>query len=165
MTDPARRLDADVGEPYVMRSPCPKCGNTGGRIEERGSQDVVRCIACDAYCYCAPKAETGKPQRHVRSREAISPKQRARIIVVRANARCEICGKAHTALEPLHVSHMVSLDSGHEMGLTDDELNTDENLAAMCAECNQGLGAEPVPLRLMVRLVMARLRYLKGAKV
>lgn len=164
MSDPAETLDfPDVDQPYLMRGPCSKCGSLHGRIEERGSQDVVRCLHCDAYCYCAPKKETGKPQRHVRSRESIPPKQRARVIIVRANGRCEICGKAHTGAEPLHVSHVISVDVGREMGLTDDELNSDENLCAMCAECNSGLGNEPITTRLLVRLLVARLKFLKGA--
>lgn len=43
-------------------------------------------------------------------------------------------------------------------GLTDEEINSDDNLAAFCDECNLGLGKQPVPLRLAVALVMARQR-------
>ena len=43
-------------------------------------------------------------------------------------------------------------------GLTEAELNDDENLAAMCAECNAGLGEAPPPLWITVPLLKLRLR-------
>lgn len=146
---------------YVMRAPCSKCGCPEGVIRERGFQDVVYCRGCGAYCYCAPKSETGKPQRHIKTRDVIPPKQRARILIVRANGRCEICGASHSGNEPLHVGHLISIKNGRKMGLSEEDLNSDENLAAMCAACNAGLGTDTVPLRLMVRILMTRTRLLK----
>lgn len=144
---------------FRMRKPCGYCGCEDGRIQERGSQDCVYCFGCDRFQYNAPRAETGKPVRSVTSNRAgIKPSQRARIIVERASCRCELCG---TNKSELHVGHLLSIDEGLKQGFTEQELNHDENLAAMCAECNLGIGKNPVPLRLAVALQMARIRRLK----
>lgn len=141
---------------HELRAPCSACTSIRGKIIERGAQDCVYCIDCERFQYNAPRAETGKPVRNVRTREAISPSQRARVLIVRANARCEVCGNTKGEL---HVAHLLSLDEGLKQGLTEDELNDDENLCAMCAECNLGLGKNPVPLRLAVAIQFARIRY------
>jgi hypothetical protein len=140
---------------HPLRSPCSRCGGTEGRIEEKGAQDCVYCLGCDRHQYNAPRAETGKPVRHIKTREGISPSQRARILIVRANARCELCG---TNARELHVAHLLSVDAGKAQGFTEDELNDDENLCAMCDACNLGMGKNPVPLRLVVAIQMARIR-------
>jgi hypothetical protein len=140
---------------FPLRSPCHRCGCESGCIVERGAQDCVYCSGCGTFCYNAPRAETGKEVRHVKTQEAIKPKTRMRILL-RANGHCEICGSDRD----LHVGHLLSIDAGRRMGLSDDELNGDECLAAMCSACNLGLGSEPVPLRLAVRIVMARTRNL-----
>jgi len=56
----------------------------------------------------------------------------------------------------MHVSHFLSVDAGQAAGLTDDEINCDENLSCMCEECNLGIGRSPVPLRLAVAIIRAR---------
>ena len=43
-------------------------------------------------------------------------------------------------------------------GSTERELNDDENLAAMCADCNLGLGEAPPLLWITVPLLLLRLR-------
>ena len=138
-----------------MRKPCSQCGHEFGRIEERGAQDCVFCSGCGKFQYNAPRVETGKAVRSVRTVHNISPSQRARILVVRANGRCEICGASD---KELHVGHLLSVDAGLKMGLTEAELNDDENLASMCAQCNLGIGRNPVPLRLVLGIQMARMR-------
>jgi len=62
----------------------------------------------------------------------------------------------------LTVGHLVSVKVGHSYGLTDDEINSQENLCAMCEECNSGLGATPVPLRLAISMIRSRIK--RGAK-
>lgn len=146
------------GITHTLRAPCSACGGTAGKIIERGSQDCVYCAECERFQYNAPRAETGKPVRHVKTREAISPSLRARILILRANARCEICG---TDKRELHVAHLLSVDEGRKLGWGDDELNHEENLCAMCDACNLGLGKNPVPLRLVVAIAMARIRNVK----
>lgn len=124
-----------------------------GRIKTCNGQDVVRCARCDRYCYNAPKVETGRETRSVSTVHAgIKPKQRARLIL-RASGRCELCGSR----DSLHVGHVLSVADGLEAGLTERELNDDENLVAACAECNLGMGRETMPVRLMVAILRARI--------
>jgi hypothetical protein len=143
---------------FEMRSVCV-CGSKQGRIFERGAQDVVRCAACDKFQYNAPRVETGKAVRSVATVHAAITSKRRAVILMRANCRCELCHRAPTKpSDELHVGHAVSVKRGIELGLGDDEINHDDNLLAMCAECNLGLGAECVSMRLLVSLLMGRLR-------
>ena len=140
---------------YQMRAPCPSCDCMIGRIEERNGQDTVRCNACDRHCYNAPRVETGRAQRSSSTvHAAIKPKQRARILM-RASSKCEVCG----ARGILHVAHIISVDSGLNFGLTEVEINDDENLLCMCEQCNLGLGKEPMPLRVAIAVLRARLAW------
>jgi 5-methylcytosine-specific restriction endonuclease McrA len=114
-------------------------------------------LDCNRHCYNAPRVETGKAVRTVQTvHEAIKPKLRAKILE-RATGRCELCGKG-SELGPLHVGHLISVEQGLAGGSTELELNDPENLAAMCAECNLGLGKQTVPLRMMMSIFMARMR-------
>lgn len=145
-------------EPYAMRAPCPACSCGTGYVTERGAQDVVRCIECNRHCYNAPRVETGKAVRSVTTvRNSIKPKRRARIIM-RAGGRCELC---HATNKPLHAGHIIGVDIGLRYGLTEVELNDDENLTALCDECNLGMGAEPIPLTLAVAIVRARMAWVR----
>jgi hypothetical protein len=144
-----------VSEHYTMRAPC-KCGSTLGRIVEVNGQDTVRCLACNAYCYCAPRVETGKAVRSVTTvHNGVKPKLRSKILQRDGN-RCVLC-KAEN--RPLHVGHVVSVDAGFATGLTDAEINDEENLIAQCEECNLGLGAQPIPLRIAIAILKARIAW------
>jgi hypothetical protein len=145
-----------------MRAPCAKCGGVDGRVTERGAQDVVRCANCDKFQYNAPRTETGKAIRSVTTvHNGVKPRDRA-IAIMRANCKCETCGKsAFSPSAELHVGHMVSVKCGMEMGLSDSEINDEENLIAMCSECNLGLGDEPIPVRLLFNVLVARIRFRK----
>lgn len=139
---------------------CRKCRSDNTHIETRSGQDCVFCDDCGCYSHNAPRTETGRRRRTVSTvHEGITPKKRARI-VERATGRCELCGSR----SDLHVGHLVSVKHGMQQGLTDAELNSEENLAAMCAECNLGLGDNPVPLRIAIALVMGRCRNQQTAK-
>lgn len=141
------------GEPYTMRKACAKCGSTEGRIETKSGQDMVVCV-CGRWQYNAPKVETGRKPRTVTAvHNLISPSQRARIIT-RATGRCELCGSR----DNLHVGHLLSVEAGLNAGMTEAEINHDENLAAMCDACNLGLGSHVVPLRLAVSLLLVRMK-------
>ena len=145
----------------TMRRICQKCSGTFGRIETKNGQDCVYCCQCGRHCYNAPKTETGRAARTVTTiHNGIKPNQRMRVLQ-RATARCEICGKAGAGVN-LHVGHLMSVKAGIVAGLTEAELNDDENLAAMCEECNSGLGDEPVTLRFVIaRLLSARVAMRK----
>ena len=81
-----------MGEEFPMRTPCRACGGISGEVRTRNGQDYVFCLTCGRWCYNAPRVETGRAVRTVQSiREAISPKQRARVLV-RAGGHCELCG-------------------------------------------------------------------------
>lgn len=140
----------------VMRDPCMRCSGTSGRIETKGGQDCVYC-ACGKFQYNAPKTETGRKVRTVSTtHEAISPKQRSRVIE-RANCHCERCGKSAAAsVTGLQVGHILSVEEGHAQGLPDSIINSDENLIAECDECNLGHGKGVLPVRLLVALLVAR---------
>lgn len=144
---------------YQMRAPC-RCGSTTGRIETKSGQDCVYCLGCGKHQYNAPRVETGRAVRTVTTvHNGIKPKQRARILL-RANGSCELC---HNGDRPLHVGHLLSVNDGMKQGLTDLEINSDENLAAMCDECNLGLSDRPVSLRLLLSLLVTRIKVSEAA--
>ena len=148
----------DDPKPYPLRKPCAGCGASFGRILERGAQDTVRCASCDRWQYNAPRTETGKAVRTVKTtHDAITSKTRARVLM-RATGKCELCLCRPEDTSSLHVGHIVSVKNGHDFGLSDDEINSAENLAAMCDQCNLGIGKDTIPLRLAIAIQMARLR-------
>lgn len=143
-------------ERYEMRKPCIKCGGTLGVLLEVGKQDTVRCLACNTHCYNAPRTETGRAQRSVTTvHKAIKPKLRAKILT-RDCHRCVLC---HAVNVPLHVGHVVSVDAGMAVGLTDEQINDEENLIAQCEECNLGQGAQPLSLGLAITILKARISW------
>lgn len=147
---------------FRMSRGCPGCGGLDGRIVPTNGQNVVRCLGCGRAVYNAPKVETGERARSVSTVHAsITTKKRARVLE-RATARCELCGRAGEGVV-LHVGHLLSVERGIAEGLTEIEVNDEENLAAMCEECNLGIGKEIVPLRLAIAITMARLRRRGGA--
>lgn len=143
---------------FFLRQACLCCACTTGKIETRNGQDCVFCFGCGRFQYNAPKTETGRKARSIQTTHAlIRPATRARVLM-RASGRCELCGAKPNGQDGgLHVGHLLSVKDGHAHGLTDSEINGDENLAAFCAECNLGMGEETVPLRLAVAIVLARL--------
>ena len=136
---------------------CPGCGCNEGIVVTVNGQDTVRCQSCNRGLYNAPKTETGRAVRSTSTvHAAIKPKQRSRI-VERANTRCERCGKpAVASVNGLHVGHILSVDDGIKHGLTDDVINSDDNLIAECDECNGGHGKVALPVRLFIALLMNR---------
>lgn len=138
------------------RKECPggrcACGSSEGLIETKNLQDVVRCRVCNKFFFNAPKTLTGREARTLKTtHEAITTKQRFRIIE-RACGRCETCGSRSL----LTVGHVVSVADGHAAGLSDQIINSDENLICQCAECNSGAGKGTIPLRIYVAILNAR---------
>lgn len=146
---------ADTG--YQMRAPCTSCGHSVGRVSTVNGQDTVRCELCGTFQYNAPRAETGREKRSVtRNREPLKPGKRARILE-RDGYRCQLCGSR----ENLHVGHVMSVKEGLTYGLTQEELDDDENLMAMCDECNLGQGDTPMAPRLYRVLLQYRIKTRK----
>jgi 5-methylcytosine-specific restriction endonuclease McrA len=135
-----------------MRSPCPRCDGLIGIIATRNGQDTVRCEDCGGFCYNAPRSETGRETRSLRTRPTIKTSQRTRILV-RDNSTCLLC---HRGDVPLDVGHLISVHDGHALGLSDADLNSDENLAAMCSACNSGLSSRSLPPRLLAAALWAQ---------
>jgi len=149
-------MDGSDPKPFKMRAPCLKCSCETGYIKEAGTQDVVRCTECDKFAYNAPRTETGKAVRNTQTvHAAIKPKLRSRILE-RANGRCEVCGKGPESGCVMHVGHVLSVDQGLTQGMTELELNDEENLISLCDECNLGAGKSTVPIRLLMRILWAR---------
>ena len=140
-------------ETYQMRSPCKSCGCQDGYITTVGMQDTIRCIECGRWCYNAPRTETGRETRSLRTRPEIKPGQRTRILI-RDNGTCIIC---HRNDLPLDVGHLISVRDGETHGIPQSDLFDDENLAAMCSPCNSGLSHETVHLKLLVVAIKVRL--------
>jgi hypothetical protein len=141
-----------MGGVMQMRMPCAACGCEEGYITPTNGQNCVRCSDCDRWQYNAPKVETGEARRSIQTTHAaIKPSQRIRIIE-RAHGRCELCG----ARSFLHVGHIVSVQDGHSLGLTDAQINSDDNLIAECEECNLGHGKDSIPAWLVGAVLKAR---------
>jgi 5-methylcytosine-specific restriction endonuclease McrA len=136
----------------TMRKPCP-CGCIVGLIFTKNGQDTVRCARCNRYSHNAPRTETGRPRRSLRSRPRISPSQRARIIL-RDGCACVQC---HGRKE-LVIGRVVSVRDGYAAGLTDAQLYCDDNLVALCAECNSGLGRNSIPAHRLLLILTLRAR-------
>lgn len=64
----------------------------------------------------------------------------------------------------LHVGHLISVKAGIAAGMTETQLNNDENLSCLCEACNLGMGSEPMPLRFAMAMLMARLERTTDAK-
>lgn len=62
----------------------------------------------------------------------------------------------------MHAGHLLSVKDAMTLGVPEVEINNDENLATLCDECNLGLGSETVPLRLVARILVARLKRSKA---
>jgi len=144
----------ELGKEFEMRRPCV-CGSTTGHIIKTNGQNVVRCSACDRHCYNAPKSETGEPQATVRTRPNFKPSQKARILMRDQNT-CAVC---HSDKNPLHVGHIISVDDGLELGMTEEELYSDLNLVATCDECNLGQGRRSAGLQFQYRLFRIWQKY------
>jgi 5-methylcytosine-specific restriction endonuclease McrA len=144
-----------LSKPFMMRQSCPACTSPFGYVERRNGQACVFCSACERWVYNAPRTETGERQRSLTTiHGGVKPKVRAAILL-RSNGRCEICG-ADLAETDWHVGHLVSVKDGLAEGLTDAEVNHQENLCALCAECNSGIGDQSVTLRMILRIALRR---------
>jgi 5-methylcytosine-specific restriction endonuclease McrA len=136
----------------TMRAPCPRCSSHRGAVTTKNGQDTVRCADCDRYCYNAPRTETNRPRRSLRTRPTIRPSQRARVLL-RDNMVCVLC---HRHDVPLDVAHIVSVRDGLELGLSDAILYSDDNLVAMCASCNSGLSSHTIPAHRLLLIFALR---------
>ena len=143
---------------HQLREPCRSCGSSLGYITVVNGQNTVRCDKCFTFLYNAPKTETGEEPRSTRTLHNLSPSLRARVLE-RANGRCELCAGGVN----LHVSHILSVKDGLLHGLTEFELNSEENLLALCEECNLGFGSRSFSPRLYAILLQRKIHNANGA--
>jgi ribosomal protein S27E len=160
-----RRIQEERGfvappKPYTSRVSCPDCHTDEAVIQSRNGQATVRCAICDKHLYNAPRTETGERQRDSSTvRKGIKPSQQARVLD-RDHGRCVLCGRAAGEDDGVIVrlGHLVSVEDGLALGLTDDEINDDANLAAMCEACDAGLNRRSVSAATLARLLAAAVR-------
>jgi hypothetical protein len=160
VSQPGDIYQTPLAPTITMREPCRGCGCPDGAVITKGGQDTVRCSRCGRYAgYNAPRTETGRPRRSLRSRPQISPSQRSRVLLT-YNSTCAKCNRSD---RPLHVAHWISVHDGKEQGLSEAELFDDENLLVLCAECNAGQGRETLPLRFMATVLRVRIAGRRNA--
>jgi hypothetical protein len=141
--------------PFPLRNACSGCGASAGsegEIKPRNGQNCVYCLCGTYNRFNAPKWETGEAPKPVSTRPDIKPKRKVRLLQ-RDNYTCVICHRERPGGEGLHIGHLISLEDGRAEGLSDEELFSDYNLAAMCDECNLGLGKDSVTTRLQAHLL------------
>jgi hypothetical protein len=153
-TNPDPEPEPELPDPYPMRQTCP-CGSQIGRLSRVGAGIKADCSACGQYVYWVPKAELGLAPEPVSTRKDIKPSQRARVLE-RDGHRCVLCGHGPGEGAILHLGHLLSVEDAAALGVPPEDVKDDENLAAMCAECNLGIGRGSVPARLVAALVHHR---------
>ena len=146
------------GIPFTGGRPCPLCGRTDAYILTRNGQDTVWCTRCDRFIYNAPRTETGRCRRSMRSRPDVKPSQRRRIL----ERDSSICVRCRHYDKPLHIAHIISVNDGKKQGLSERELFDDENLVTMCEECNAGQGSETLPLPFLAMVLRVRIGRRRG---
>jgi 5-methylcytosine-specific restriction endonuclease McrA len=146
-----------------MNETC-KFEGCGGNVVllQKGPNHYKVCLRCEKRQHdkvWLSKVEAGVEKRSLQTtHESIRPKTRSRIFD-RAGARCEICGASSVLLT---VGHFLSVAEGQSAGLSDDEINSDDNLFCCCEECNAGQGAKPVSIKILVAIIRGRLNRDKG---
>ena len=135
----------------TMRAPCTRCGEERGAGTRKSMQDVVRCANCDRHCYNAPRIELGLAPVTLASRPDISPSRRYRILDAHGHA----CVSCHRTDVDLQIDHLISREDADQLGFLDELIESDLNLAPMCAECNSGKRVTgSASIRLMYRCLI-----------
>jgi 5-methylcytosine-specific restriction endonuclease McrA len=141
---------------YPLRKPCRQCGGSDGHIETKSGQDCVYCIACGLWEHNAPRLETGRALRTLSTRPGLTVSQRARVFDAHDH-RCIACGRSAGDGVTLDLGHLISRDDAEAHGFLDEIIDSEWNLAPMCAECNSGqrpLGS--IGIRLMYRTLLIK---------
>jgi Zn finger protein HypA/HybF involved in hydrogenase expression len=150
-------MDAATTSQKLRFDDCPQCGETETIIQDKGPHKEMLCGQCKRHLRFVGKAELGLAPRSVSStRNGIKPAQRSRVMQ-RDNFRCWSCGRASPSVM-LHVGHVISVADGERMGLSQQQINDDENLVTQCEECNLGLGSNTMPIRFVVNVLLARIQ-------
>jgi len=122
-----------------------------------GCNITARCIQCDASNGNVSREDAGKRERTHKSVHSAIPERVRNAVRMRAGCKCEICGRL-AADSVLHVSHLISVDDGLRFEIPTSVLNSEENLAMFCEQCNTDMHTETVPLRIAVIILAVRSR-------
>ncbi len=142
--------------------PCKACGSNDGILYPHGQHMRLDCAQCGAYVKFVRLADLGMATRTVRTRADIKPSTRARILE-RDNYACSGCGAKATAVFPLHVGHMLSVEDATALradgvDVRDDDLDSDFNYVTTCSECNSGQEGRSLLLRTAYFILRANIR-------
>lgn len=148
-------MEIDVSNIHFRK--CKKCDSELMWTETVGCNITMRCMVCSTFNGNLSKEDAGIKERTNTSVRHSIPERTKNLVRTRAGCKCELCGKL-AADSPLHISHLVSIYDGLRFGIPTSTLNSDENLAMMCEECNVDMGNETVPLRLAVTILAIRTR-------
>jgi hypothetical protein len=148
MSSPPR--DVPAGR-ISMRSPCAGCGCLDGSITTK--KDRTPCGAPSVTDF----ATTRRGARLAGKRARCEPVQRlGRVSAPGFSCATTAPACCATRVTFRSVGHLISVYDGQKLGLSDAELASDGNLAAMCAACNSGLSTESLPPRLLAAALWAR---------
>ena len=145
-----------------LRRQC-SCGNWSGRSTTKNGQDVIRCSECDEWHFNRPLRESGRPTTSTRSNPGIKPKTKVRVLAAHGHS-CISCGRSpalHGVV--LDIDHIIPVALAKANGIYDELIESEWNLAPMCAECNRGKQDDlnAITVQLMYRVI--RLKSLHSA--
>jgi hypothetical protein len=143
------------GAPHLLATPCQRCGHTAGvlHLRQPNGQRPLCCAGCGTWIKWVGKGETGEAKRSVSSQihAKLRPSDRAAILE-RDAYHCLFCGRRPPEVI-LHVAHVVSVQVGSDLGLTEDQINHPDNLITGCEECNLGQRASSPPPYIIASLL------------
>jgi 5-methylcytosine-specific restriction endonuclease McrA len=142
--------------PGGLKRPCKTCGGTDGFAVLHGPGYLACCSRCEKSLggYFVSKVDMGIAKRSVRSQPGVSTTAHSRILE-RDRWACMECGRRPPDVA-LEVGHLISKAQGQFIGMTAGELNSDENLYAVCQECNAGRSTRSIDPIMLFRLMRAR---------
>lgn len=137
---------------YTLREPC-RCGGTTGTVTVKGGQDLLHCTDCGRWQYNQPRTESGRKERTLATREGLTVGQRARVLETHGHA-CVYCGKRPPEVR-LEIEHLIPRALAEKYGMLDELIDSADNLAPACPECNSGQRHAPFTPRRVALIVRA----------
>lgn len=136
---------------------CPKCGYSLTIVCANGPHLSKSCVQCNKFIGHVSRVDAGVKERTSQSIHSSIPERIKNEVRMRAGCKCEICGVPSYKTQ-LHIAHLISVNDGLRFHIPTSILNSLENLALFCDECNLNMGSETVPLRIAVIITAIRTR-------
>lgn len=112
--------------------------------------DLCDCDGCYRVNMCRnPLIEVLPPRAPIR------PRMRQTVFLL-DRYRCVLCGRLGEVNNPLQLGHLISVYGCNLLGYDPLWRDSPANLAAMCRECNLGLGERDVPADVIGRILSQR---------